>query len=273
MSHQHGQYNNGMDDDDINMDMGDYDDEDLDEDDIDDDDDIDDEEEEDDEGMDDHDDEGRHLSSAAAVRSSASTNVEFSSSASNNRGGGGASSSSSAHNNNNNNNEPIEEDAAIARRRAIQQIMADKSLTDQEKRFRIQGLMSQNRLQVTPPPAPAISAASDTNSNAACVHYERNCTIVAPCCQRVYGCRICHDELSPAGHPPMNRFALQEIICKNCNTRQPCSNQCVQCQTIFGEYFCPICKLWMTQVGTFDLVGGSSSSLALRCESFMILRF
>lgn len=141
--------------------------------------------------------------------------------------------------------EPVEEDAAIARRRAIQQIMADKSLSDQEKRFRVQGVMSQNRTQVAPPPAPIIPV---PEASAACVHYERNCTIVAPCCDRVFGCRICHDELSPSGHPPMNRFALREIVCKNCNTRQHASNQCVNCQTIFGEYYCNICKLWMSQV-------------------------
>lgn len=27
-----------------------------------------------------------------------------------------------------------------------------------------------------------------------CSHYERNCTIVSPCCGLAFGCRICHDE-------------------------------------------------------------------------------
>jgi hypothetical protein len=27
-----------------------------------------------------------------------------------------------------------------------------------------------------------------------CNHYERNCTIVSPCCGLAFGCRICHDE-------------------------------------------------------------------------------
>jgi hypothetical protein len=27
-----------------------------------------------------------------------------------------------------------------------------------------------------------------------CTHYERNCTIVSPCCGLAFGCRICHDE-------------------------------------------------------------------------------
>jgi hypothetical protein len=113
-----------------------------------------------------------------------------------------------------------EEDAAIARRRAIQAIMRDTTLSENDKRQRIQALMSGGRTEVAPPPAPVIPA---PEGNAACVHYERNCNIVAPCCNRVFGCRICHDELSPAGHPPMNRFLVREVVCKLCNTRQPTS--------------------------------------------------
>ena len=115
---------------------------------------------------------------------------------------------------------PTEADAAIARRRAIQDIMRDNTLSADEKRFRIQALMSNNRTEVAPPPAPVLPA---PETNAACVHYERNCNIVAPCCNRVFGCRICHDELSEAGHPPLNRFMIREVVCKNYNMRQAAS--------------------------------------------------
>ena len=113
--------------------------------------------------------------------------------------------------------EPVEEDAAVARRRAIQEIMRDNTISEQEKRMRIQSLMSGGRMEVTPPPAPVIP---QPENNAACVHYERNCNIVAPCCGRIFGCRICHDEFSPPGHSPMNRFMVREVVCKLCNTRQ-----------------------------------------------------
>jgi len=116
--------------------------------------------------------------------------------------------------------EPVEEEAAVARRRAIQAIMRDGSLSEQDKRVRIQNIMSGGRTVVAPPPAPVLP---QPEANAACVHYERNCNIVAPCCQRVFGCRICHDELSPAGHSPMNRFLVREVVCKNCQTRQSAS--------------------------------------------------
>lgn len=113
---------------------------------------------------------------------------------------------------------PVEEDAAIARRRAIQEIMRNPNMTADQKNRAIQDLMSGGRTHVAPPPAPVLPV---PEANAACVHYERNCNIVAPCCDRVFGCRICHDELSPAGHGPMNRFMIREVVCKNCNTRQP----------------------------------------------------
>ena len=113
--------------------------------------------------------------------------------------------------------EVAEEDSAIARRRAIQSIMRDTSLTDEDKRMQIQNLMSGGRIEVAPPPAPVIPEHDNTN----CAHYERNCSIVAPCCNRVFGCRVCHDEASASGHPPMDRFLVREVVCKKCNTRQP----------------------------------------------------
>ena len=112
-----------------------------------------------------------------------------------------------------------EEDSAVARRRAIQGIMRDNTLSDQEKRMRIQNLMSGGRTAVAPAPSPAVPQQEETK----CTHYERNCNIVAPCCGRIVGCRICHDETSPPGHPPMNRFMVREVVCKLCGTRQMAS--------------------------------------------------
>ena len=51
---------------------------------------------------------------------------------------------------------PREEDSAVARRRAIQGIMRDNTLSDKEKRMRIQSLMSGNRTAVTPASAPIL---------------------------------------------------------------------------------------------------------------------
>ncbi|VEU43802.1 unnamed protein product [Pseudo-nitzschia multistriata] len=116
-------------------------------------------------------------------------------------------------------NPPSEEDNVVARRRAIQEIMRDNSLSDQGKRMRIQSLMSGGRTAVAPAPTPIIPNQEEIKCN----HYERNCNIIAPCCGRIVGCRICHDETSPPGHPPMNRFMIREVVCKHCSTRQMAS--------------------------------------------------
>lgn len=90
-----------------------------------------------------------------------------------------------------------------------------------------------------------------------CAHYQRNCSLVAPCCGAVFGCRICHDEspvlpplliakqaqqgggrrhprsssmpgsftsmvpqLPEETHHTIDRFAVKEVICRACYTKQ-----------------------------------------------------
>eukprot|EP00980_Cylindrotheca_fusiformis_P013044 scaffold3267_cov140-Cylindrotheca_fusiformis.AAC.6 len=132
-----------------------------------------------------------------------------------------------------------------------------------------------------PAAAPALAAASGNTiwdnplnvsrrmekSRPPCTHYERNCTIVSPCCGVAFGCRICHDDCPvlpmpfskrkgaadaqgaarvnwadtveavkqkqekrrslPLGfdggeetHHEIDRFAIHEVICRLCYTRQ-----------------------------------------------------
>ena len=165
------------------------------------------------------------------------------------------------------NEPPPEADAATEKRRAIQSIMRDEALSEVDKRMRIQALMDGSTDpasaaagtegtgggQCIPVPTTAASALDDGWA-ISCVHYERRCNIVAPCCGKEFGCRVCHDEMTPPpGHGPMDRFAVREIVCKECRTRQPASNRCVNnvlgtCPVDrFGEYHCSICNLWMVQ--------------------------
>lgn len=103
---------------------------------------------------------------------------------------------------------------------------------------------------------PAICQSTEQSKRAemtrpACSHYERNCSIVSPCCGAVFGCRICHDDcpvLPPKmevnqgkrryarssslpssftsmeppeeTHHEIDRFAIKEVICRECYTRQ-----------------------------------------------------
>ncbi|KAL5473154.1 hypothetical protein EMCRGX_G027602 [Ephydatia muelleri] len=75
-----------------------------------------------------------------------------------------------------------------------------------------------------------------------CEHYSRGCSLVSPCCGKVYPCRFCHNDNEPTHE--FNRFAVSEVVCRNCKTRQPTVECCVNCGIKFGQYFCSICRLY-----------------------------
>ena len=54
------------------------------------------------------------------------------------------------------------------------------------------------------------------------------------------------DAEGPPEHHTLDRFAIREIICRECFTRQGSkTNLCINCNVQFGEYHCAICNLWM----------------------------
>lgn len=75
-----------------------------------------------------------------------------------------------------------------------------------------------------------------------CKHYLRRCHIRAPCCKKIYTCRLCHDE-AELDHK-INRFEIASVICTNCELEQEVSQYCVKCGTCFGLYFCETCRLF-----------------------------
>ena len=91
----------------------------------------------------------------------------------------------------------------------------------------------------------------DENINSyGCEHYLRNCKLISPCCENVYACRLCHNDekydmcTDPKLKHKLNRFDVKEVICNECDTQQPISNQCQKCDIVFGKYFCNICNLF-----------------------------
>jgi len=209
------------------------------------------------------------------------------------------------------------------RRANIKAILADFSITPQERRRSIQSLMDGRRSSIGTASIASMSSESadiygygdgapdgydneiitdSSNFTAVCIpvsnentkraektrppcnHYERNCTLIAPCCGAAFGCRICHDDCPilpplliakraarrstrsssmPGGwtnmndtartsqdtHHTIDRFAVKEIICRKCYTKQSSkTNKCVNpsCSSDFGEYHCSICNLWMS---------------------------
>lgn len=77
-----------------------------------------------------------------------------------------------------------------------------------------------------------------------CIHYLRSCKLVSPCCDKVFGCRMCHDEIGC--DVKFDRYNVKEIVCIKCNLRQPISNECINldCKIQFAKYFCNVCNFF-----------------------------
>ncbi|KAL4565079.1 hypothetical protein LXL04_029162 [Taraxacum kok-saghyz] len=82
-----------------------------------------------------------------------------------------------------------------------------------------------------------------------CEHYRRRCKLRAPCCNKLFWCRHCHNKYtntlndSTETHT-MVRKDIQQVVCMICNTEQPVDQICGNCGVKMGEYFCEICKLF-----------------------------
>ena len=74
-----------------------------------------------------------------------------------------------------------------------------------------------------------------------CEHYNRGCTIIAPCCNNMFDCRLCHNDI--CDHE-INRFEIKEVCCKKCKHIQKKQQICENCGLNMGSYFCEICCLY-----------------------------
>ena len=118
------------------------------------------------------------------------------------------------------------------KRKKIIEIYKNNNLTNVEKQIEINKIMNPNSL--------IFKKKNNTENEEeiiikSCSHYIRNCMIYANCCNKYYPCRLCHDE--EEDHK-INRYEIKTIICKECKTIQDSSNQCINCNIQFAEYFC-----------------------------------
>lgn len=77
-----------------------------------------------------------------------------------------------------------------------------------------------------------------------CQHYTRKCSLVTPCCNKVYACRLCHD--AEEDHE-LERKKVNEIQCLQCKRIQGITSRCGECGIKFGFYFCLQCRLFDDQ--------------------------
>ena len=79
-----------------------------------------------------------------------------------------------------------------------------------------------------------------------CTHYKRKCKILPDCCEKEFSCRICHDEYFESKQIVHKVYPenVNKIICIDCNTKQDISNNCINCNVQFGNYYCEKCRLF-----------------------------
>ncbi|VDI18316.1 RING finger and CHY zinc finger domain-containing protein 1 [Mytilus galloprovincialis] len=79
------------------------------------------------------------------------------------------------------------------------------------------------------------------NDDLGCQHYKRKCKLLAPCCNRDYFCRICHDEKE---NHVLDRHSVKKVVCAKCEEVQEKHEKCTKCDIVFGKYFCSFCSLF-----------------------------
>ncbi|PSR89630.1 Zinc finger protein BRUTUS-like [Actinidia chinensis var. chinensis] len=140
----------------------------------------------------------------------------------------------------------------------IRRISRDSTLDPQKKAYVMQNLLmsrwiitqqkthsevpvSSNKEEV---PGQSPSYKDPVKLTFGCKHYKRNCKLVAACCNQLYACRLCHDDV--ADHS-MDRKATTKMMCMKCLMIQPLGATCstLSCNNLsMAKYYCRICKLF-----------------------------
>ncbi|KAK5639458.1 hypothetical protein RI129_011950 [Pyrocoelia pectoralis] len=71
-----------------------------------------------------------------------------------------------------------------------------------------------------------------------CIHYNRMCKIMTPCCGKFYPCQMCHDMVE--NHCSV-KYIIKIVKCIACNNVQPVKNNCDHCGLVFASYSCLRC--------------------------------
>ncbi|KAF5177424.1 Zinc finger protein brutus [Thalictrum thalictroides] len=77
-----------------------------------------------------------------------------------------------------------------------------------------------------------------------CKHYKRNCKLLASCCNKLFACRFCHDDVSDHS---MERKSTSEMMCMRCLKVQAVGPVCTTpaCNGFsMAKYYCSICKFF-----------------------------
>eukprot|EP00968_Pinguiococcus_pyrenoidosus_P005032 scaffold327_cov257-Pinguiococcus_pyrenoidosus.AAC.9 len=96
--------------------------------------------------------------------------------------------------------------------------------------------------------AKVFSGFGSTATDLGCCHYKRKVKLLAPCCDKLFTCRLCHDQ---ASDHMMDRFAVKEMVCMVCGTQQPVKGVCANKDCVHSSfsnplstYYCDVCHLF-----------------------------
>ncbi|KAK4750413.1 hypothetical protein SAY87_003895 [Trapa incisa] len=138
---------------------------------------------------------------------------------------------------------------------AIRRVSRDSSLDPQKKSYIIQNLLTSRWIILHQKPQAVSSNEEDTTGFSpsyrdpgkliyGCKHYRRKCKLLASCCNKLFTCGRCHDEV--ADHT-LDRKSITEMVCMKCLVIQPIGRTCTTplCKSLsMGRYYCPICKIF-----------------------------
>ena len=68
----------------------------------------------------------------------------------------------------------------------------------------------------------------EENKTIKCTHYNNNCNLYCNICMDYFSCRLCHDNIISTHK--FNRYNVNKIQCKKCETEQEVSNECINCE-------------------------------------------
>lgn len=140
---------------------------------------------------------------------------------------------------------------------AIRRVSRDPSLDSQKKTYLIQNLLMSRWIIMQKMhhqasvgnddgdiPGQSPSYQDPLGATFGCKHYKRNCKLLAPCCNKLYTCIRCHDDLEDHS---VDRKAITKMMCMKCLVIQPIGPKCMSqsCGGFsMGRYYCRICKLF-----------------------------
>ncbi|XP_059289814.1 zinc finger protein BRUTUS-like At1g74770 isoform X2 [Lycium ferocissimum] len=140
----------------------------------------------------------------------------------------------------------------------IRRVSCDSSLDSEKKSYLMQSLLMSQWILTQKKSHSEAAIAYDkekingqcpsfldkTESVFGCKHYKRNCKLLAPCCNELFPCIRCHDEITDHC---LDRKSITQMMCMKCLKIQPICPSCstLSCHSFsMAKYYCRICKVF-----------------------------